>query len=1056
MGMTTLKGEGKSCVVTSYSLNHEDTSVVYIGLIARERSVVGALASDLMLGMNSIKLSKGSQSYTLKKGEVKYTCVYSKIEMGKDSYVHCIIYPRKDTASRIFAINTDNDEDMYEGIYSKLMELYDLPLLRRWSKAIADRLIDDYYIQIRPIINCVEEKKLPDQSFICISDSLTKDVFDELISSMIKDKTLLFNKALVGELELEGIDQFYIKYGQKIIEPVINNMNPLLPDPEASLKAIALKKTPFPQQAYIVNAITKLFSYRKNKVAFMIEEMGCGKSFQSIMAAEQTLLEKYMRQHPKISKEEAIKQLKYRVVIMSPGHILEKWQKEIISEIPNAKAIIINTRKQIIKLMEERGKKPDGKVFYILSKDFSKLSYAEGPAPVKESIRPHRVYECDMCGEVHSQNKYKKKCSKCNGTVVSRIEGYHKGAICPNCNNVIVDVVSGEPKLLTHFDKKRASNLKCNECDSNLWVPSVKNIGGEKEKVWRKVKVFTNKACKRTTSIWVHKDNIDNDKYTFAGYAKENGARKFAPSAFIKRKLGKNFFDVAMVDELHQYKGGATAQAQAMHSIISCSRKIIGMTGTLAGGYASDLFYMFWRLIPYKMVQHGFEYNSLLEFALSYGCVEERVVTESTDVYNSSSKGHGAARVKVKPGISALIYSDFMMGNTVYLSINDLSAFMPPYLEYIEPMDMDVDCYEAYKNLENDFMAIIKKRGPDSRRIVSTMLQTLLAYPDKPYGMEDIISPTFGSPLIRILDNSEFAETSCLLPKEERLIQIVNGELKENRNCFIYVEFTGDPQKYVVSKLVKILEENCNLEGQVAILKSSSPQSQKREAWIHQKAYEGKKVFITHPRCVETGLDFIFTYKDKEFNFPSLIFYQIGLNLFTMWQASRRAYRLIQKQECRTFYLAYEGTLQASILELMGEKKMATSVLQGKFSADALCSSSGDDVQYRLLKALQDNIDTSNLKTLENIYRDVNNQERSKTLTDDERKFIASLQHDNEDKTIIVETKVRTSNIVAFQDLFGSEDMVIISNKEITSTITTQKNSRIRQKPRVKNQMTLF
>ena len=56
-------------------------------------------------------------------------------------------------------------------------------------------------------------------------------------------------------------------------------------------------------------------------------------------------------------------------------------------------------------------------------------------------------------------------------------------------------------------------------------------------------------------------------------------------------------------------------------------------------------------------------------------------------------------------------------------------------------------------------------------------------------------------------------------------------------------------------------------------------------------------------RWVLTLLDFAFKYNGHHYNYPTLIFYQTGYNLATIWQASRRAFRLNQKSECRNYYL---------------------------------------------------------------------------------------------------------------------------------------------------------
>ncbi len=145
-----------------------------------------------------------------------------------------------------------------------------------------------------------------------------------------------------------------------------------------------------------------------------------------------------------------------------------------------------------------------------------------------------------------------------------------------------------------------------------------------------------------------------------------------------------------------------------------------------------------------------------------------------------------------------------------------------------------------------------------------------------------------------------------------------------------------------------------------------------------RKSWEkGVRVFIVNPRCVETGLDFVWTETDDfgnevEYNFPTLIFYQSGYNLYTLWQASRRAYRLCQRKECRNYYLAYLDTIQMEVLQILAEKQTATTAIQGKFSAEGLAAMSKQvDPRIRLAKALCD-ADTTNVNELQNMFDAVN------------------------------------------------------------------------------------
>src|SRR6478672_8185127 len=75
----------------------------------------------------------------------------------------------------------------------------------------------------------------------------------------------------------------------------------------------------------------------------------------------------------------------------------------------------------------------------------------------------------------------------------------------------------------------------------------------------------------------------------------------------------------------------------------------------------------------------------------------------------------------------------------------------------------------------------------------------------------------------------------------------------------------------------------------------------KEKHGTHDKSKTGVQVVICHPKLVETGLDLL--------DFPTIIFYESGYSLHTLRQASRRSWRIGQKQPVRVKFLCYEGTM---------------------------------------------------------------------------------------------------------------------------------------------------
>ena len=236
-------------------------------------------------------------------------------------------------------------------------------------------------------------------------------------------------------------------------------------------------------------------------------------------------------------------------------------------------------------------------------------------------------------------------------------------------------------------------------------------------------------------------------------------------------------------------------------------------------------------------------------------------------------------------------------------------------------------------------------------------MQTLLAYPDYPFGWEPIgywkaeqfvtvaTPPNLGIEAVR--------------PKERELVDLIRSEKAKGRKVWVYVQYTDKHD--VQGRLERILQA---AKFQVGVLRSSVPLA-KREEWINKHAWQ-LDVIISHPRLVETGLD-LFD-KAGRHNFPTICFYETGYNLFTLRQASRRAWRIGQKKPCRVVYFYYEGTMQDRALALMGKKLTAAQALEGKFSSEGLVSMAGEDanVEIALARSLVDHLDEGDARRLWN------------------------------------------------------------------------------------------
>ena len=226
--------------------------------------------------------------------------------------------------------------------------------------------------------------------------------------------------------------------------------------------------------------------------------------------------------------------------------------------------------------------------------------------------------------------------------------------------------------------------------------------------------------------------------------------------------------------------------------------------------------------------------------------------------------------------------------------------------------------------------AMTEHRG--NKSLMSVLLNTLLLYPDHPYGFEEI----WAVPSIRqrrsITDSSlpgpETWTKTKYIPRKPRSLLISaksfgwGAVARYMRPTRARKMSTAGWSAYVSSRL----------PGGGAARFCANPQG---EEWYDRQLESGVEVVLCHPKLVETGLDLL--------AFPTLHFYQTGYSLHTLRQASRRSWRIGQRYPVRVKFLTYKGTMQEICLRLMGRKMLVALMMEGKFSGEGLQSLDADE-----------------------------------------------------------------------------------------------------------------
>ncbi|MGC2673974.1 MAG: helicase-related protein, partial [Candidatus Acidiferrum sp.] len=411
--------------------------------------------------------------------------------------------------------------------------------------------------------------------------------------------------------------------------------------------------------------------------------------------------------------------------------------------------------------------------------------------------------------------------------------------------------------------------------------------------------------------------------------------RRFAPVDFIGRYM-PDFFDYAIADEVHELKGD-TAQGNALGTLTGCAQRTVVLTGTLLGGYADEVFNILFRMHPAKMVQDGFEYGEagVRAFTESYGLLEKITVIEPED--NSCSEARVTKRIRRRPGASPLLFGRFLMSLGAFISLEDISEALPPYLEEVVSVEMDPPLKEAYKKLEEDVKKALKEhRGNQS--VMSVALNALLLYPDRPFRLGNLYGWEFDPETQRrekfLISATPDLSEDQVYAKERRLVEEVKAELTHGRRRQIYAVYTQ--KRDVTRRLEQIL---LNEGIRVAVLTTDVP-PEAREGWYERQLRGGVQAVICHPRLVQTGLDLI--------EFPTILFYETGYSIYVLRQASRRSWRIGQRLPVKVKYLHYAETMQESCLRLMGKKLLVSLAMEGKFSSEGLQAiNEEDDIRIR-------------------------------------------------------------------------------------------------------------
>jgi hypothetical protein len=757
-------------------------------------------------------------------------------------------------------------------------------------------------------------------------------------------------------VEMEGDDALlsFIKNNRKALAQYMNDkFDPLYKFDFAGIKRyldrIRLKgKYPlYTPQKHVVAAVSA--GFRSIKGQLLVGQMGVGKTAIGGSAAIAIAGQIVQEMQPDIADDQV-------VLIICPPHLVEKWQRELVSINPNIFVQHLKRHEDIKSFMRKAKRIGAGiPKIGLIKRDMTKLGSGYEPAVIwrTKGVALWRKDQPTPDGyepEERIQRQTIPQCPCCGMTVTYE----RKGTV----------VVASKTWL-------KKGQRECAVCHTPLWQEK-RDKGSQPKKG--------------------HKFPTKNPRYRLDEYLK---------------KVYPDRIYLLIWDELHEAANGDTGNGEAFGRLANISQKILGLTGTPFNGRASSMFNIEYHLNPrtrqrypwggsrrfarkergtqtWQAIAEGPASNqrgrSESKWVADMG-VREQVLEERPSYDRDTGAYTGTSTYErpyqEAPGCSPMLIG-WLLDHSIFFSLKDLGKHLPTYTEIAYPVKMDADIdgeYERTRTLLKDYL--VQRRWEGDVTFRGSYLQWSMGWCNAPFRPMDVIHnikhPLTNKKTPHIVTRipTYDPDNDRLFSKEQELIELVQSRLQSGRPVVVYARQTAT--KDIQPRIERVIQENVP-EARTYVLRNTVT-AERREKVIEQQIKAGVNVLICNPELVKTGLDLI--------AFPSLIFYEITFNLSTMLQAASRSYRLNQEQaECEVIYMFYEGTMEHTAVQLMSRKQRAAKILTGDTGLtglDALTEGEGG-FEAALLNAItetDDLIDPRDLFTQDDVDDEITSEDNA-------------------------------------------------------------------------------
>ncbi|MEM8650760.1 MAG: hypothetical protein AAGF54_09550 [Pseudomonadota bacterium] len=609
-----------------------------------------------------------------------------------------------------------------------------------------------------------------------------------------------------------------------------------------------------------------------------------------------------------------------RTLIVCPPHLVKKWKREAEVTWPLCRGTVIESMAELDKWLAIDTQ--TGPVVGIIAISRSKMASGWSHAYTKSTIN---LLDMPDLGFDHPDiasdalHKYRRQYGQ---------------VCCPGCGAAQFDK-EGLPHSPESFEKLKGIQT-CAKCGTKMAHFTRKLRGGQEggslQRLFAsetRIRQAIVSTSEKDTWSWnrSHYGIIDpvEAQMILNHQTKPEGWAKWPMATYLLKKH-KGAIDLLVSDEVHMMKGSDTDQGYAFHRLIEASKKAIGLTGTVYGGKASNIFHLLYRM-DHK-VRDAFTWKGgsgrlriqAAKWIAKYG-ITQWVEKNDYDPVSGKTTGNSRGRPVPKelPSSSPEMIT-WLINMAAFISLQDISSALPPYQEIVEIVEPDAAQLGIYQTMKDRLESEMKERlifGDKS--LIGAWFSSSINQPDSAFRDEIIIDPKTKGEEAKLngIEPSVLVRApgmgDALLPKEVEILEYVQAELAAGRKCLLYCQQTAS--RNITPRWVKMFDD---VGIQAGVLKV---EAKKREEWVKKRVANGLQVLITHPKKVETGLDLL--------EFPTIIWMGTEFSVFTMLQASRRSFRIGQDKPVKVVFFVYNHTLQMQSLEYMAKKVKAAILVNG-------------------------------------------------------------------------------------------------------------------------------